>query len=91
MSRKANFTRGSRYSVLGAVSLHGAQAAHVIAGAFDRANFEFAVEHFVAPLVGSLANGDDCSIVVLDNGPIHQSPEFLRMIRAKGRIVLFLP
>lgn len=91
VSRRGNFTRGTRYSVLGAVSVHGIKAAHAIIGAYNQENFEFAINNFVGPLVGSLANGDDCSVVIVDNCAIHRSAEFYRMIRARGGIVVFLP
>lgn len=91
MSRKGNFTRGTRYSVLAAVSTKGIQAAHSIIGAYDRPNFEFAMETFVLPHVGSVAMGDPCSVVVLDNCQIHFSQAVHDMIRAKGGIVVFLP
>ena len=41
VSKRGNFTRGTRYSVLGAVSTQGFQAAHSVVGAFDKHNFEF--------------------------------------------------
>lgn len=91
VSRKGNFTRGTRYSVLGAVSTNGFQAAHSIVGAYDMKSFEFAMETFVLPYVGSLAKGDPCSIVVLDNCQIHYSQAVHDMIRAKGGILVFLP
>ena len=91
MSRRGNFTRGKRYSVLSAMSADGVKAAHVIVGPYDRENFEIAVERFIAPMIGSCANGDPYSVVVLDNCAIHQSPEFIAMVRARGGIVVFLP
>ncbi|KAK3732892.1 hypothetical protein QZH41_012658 [Actinostola sp. cb2023] len=67
VSKKGNFTRGTRYSVLAALSTQGIQAAHSVVGAFDRSNFEFTMEMFVLPHVGSVAMGEPCSIVVFDN------------------------
>jgi len=55
VTRRGNFTRGTRYSVLAAVQTQGIQAAHSIVGAFDRQNFEFAMKHFVVPHVGSFS------------------------------------
>lgn len=46
--------RGTCYSVLGAISTQGFQAAHSVVGAFDKHHFEFAVEQFVVPHVGSV-------------------------------------
>lgn len=71
--------------------MQGIQAAHVIVGAYNQDSFQFAIENFIAPLVGSYANGDDCSIVIIDNCAIHRSPEFYRIIRARGGLVVFLP
>ena len=70
--KRGNFTRGTRYSVLGAFSTHGFKAAHSVVGAFDKHNFEFAMEQFVVPHVGSVALGEPCSVVVPDNCRIHK-------------------
>ena len=91
VSKRGNFTRGTRYSVLGAVSTQGFQATHSVVGAFDKHNFEFAMEQFVVPHVGSVALGEPCSVVVLDNCHIHYSQAVCEMIRAKGGIRVFLP
>lgn len=53
MSRKGNFTRGTRYSVLGAIAVDDVKAAHAIEGAYNKQQFEYAMEHFVLPHVGS--------------------------------------
>jgi len=74
---------------LDAVSIDGVKTAHTVVGAYDRVNFEFAIEQFVVPIVGSFANGK--KIVQLWYCPIHYSPAVLRMVRSKGGIVLFLP
>lgn len=73
------------------MSVNGVRSAHVIVGAYNQDSFEIAVEKFIEPIVGSLANGDPCSVVVLDNCTIHNSPQFFQMVRAKGGIVIFLP
>ncbi|KAK3703424.1 hypothetical protein QZH41_014259 [Actinostola sp. cb2023] len=91
VTRKGKFTRGVRYSVLGAVSADGFKAAHAIVGSFDMNSFEFAMEQFVVPHVGSIARSEQCSIVILDNCRIHYSPAVFEMIRSKGGIVVFLP
>ena len=60
ISIKGNFTRGTRYSVLGAISIEGVKASQVITGAYDRDQFEFAMEHFILPLIGSAARNEPC-------------------------------
>ncbi|XP_048581384.1 uncharacterized protein LOC125556694 [Nematostella vectensis] len=64
LSHVGNFTRGTRFSVLAAVSMDGIKGAHAIEGAYDTAGFEFAMETFVAPSIGSCANGEDCSVTI---------------------------
>ncbi|EDO41542.1 predicted protein [Nematostella vectensis] len=91
LSHVGNFTRGTRFSVLAAVSMDGIKGAHAIEGAYDTAGFEFAMETFVAPSIGSCANGEDCSVVVMDNCAIHKSDHLLRIIRERGGIAVFLP
>lgn len=88
---KGNFTRGSRYSVLGAISTQGVVASHVILGAYNQAQFEFAFEHFILPHVGSVARREPCSVIVLDNCNTHYSFAVANAVRNKGRIIIFLP
>ena len=53
LSKKENFTRGTRYSVLAALSVDGIEAAHTIIGAYKREMFECVMLQFVFPKVGS--------------------------------------
>ena len=91
LSKKDNFTRGTRFSVLAALSFDGIEAAHTIVGAYDRKMFEFAMEYFIIPMVGSFARNEKCSIVIMDNCNIHFSESIFDHIREKGGIVMFLP
>lgn len=91
MSRKGNFTRGTRYSVLGAIAVDGVKAAHAIEGAYNKQQFEYAMEHFVLPHVGSFANNERCSVVVMDNCRIHHSQQVFELVRQKGGMTVFLP
>lgn len=88
---KGNFTHGKRYSVLCAISNLGVKAAHSILGSYDMEQFEFAMEHFVIPHVGSVAENEPCSVVVMDNCSIHNSNKIIEAIRQKGGVVVFLP
>lgn len=88
---KGNFTRGTRYSVLSAISTWGVIVSHVITGAFNREQFEFSMLNFVLPHIGSVARGDPCSVVVMDNCNIHYSDVVIEAIRLRGAIVIFLP
>ncbi|KAK3711741.1 hypothetical protein QZH41_018481 [Actinostola sp. cb2023] len=91
ISVKGNFTRGKRYSVLNAINNQGVQASHTIAGAFNREQFEFAMQHFIIPRVGSVPQKEPCSVVVMDNCNIHFSQVVFNAIRNKGGIAIFLP
>ncbi|KAK3735258.1 hypothetical protein QZH41_008884 [Actinostola sp. cb2023] len=91
ISRKGNFTRGTRFSVLCAISSKQTEMAHVIVGPFNSRQFEYAVEHFLVPLIGSAAHKEPCSVVVIDNCPLHYSNVALDLIRSAGGIVVFLP
>lgn len=88
---KGNFTRGTRYSVLSAISVEGIKASHAIVGAYNQEHFEFAMNQFILSFVGSAAGRECCSVVVLDNCAIHNSNEFIEAVRRKGGIVIFLP
>lgn len=88
---KGNFTRGTRYSVLAALSSEGIVTSHTIIGAFDGYQFQFAFEHFILPILGSAAMEEPCSIVVLDNCAIHKNLDFIQTVRRKGALVIFLP
>ena len=63
----------------------------MVEGAFSTELFNFGVRYFILDKIGSFAAGDDRSVVVLDNARIHDSDEFIEMIRSKGGIVIFLP
>lgn len=91
MSRKGNFTRGTRYSILGAIAVDGVKAGHAIEGAYNQEQFEYAMEQFVLPHVGSFANKERSSVIVMDNCRIHQSQRVFELIRQKGGMTVFLP
>ncbi|XP_028413105.1 uncharacterized protein LOC114535964 [Dendronephthya gigantea] len=90
-SKRDNFTRGTRFSVLAALSITGIEAAHTIVGAYTQELFEFAMVNFVIPKVGSFAKHEKCSIIIMDNCNIHFSERVFNQIREKGGIVMFLP
>ena len=90
-SKKDNFTRGTRFSVLAALSVDGVEVAHTVVGAYDRQMFEFVMDYYVIPLVGSFARQEKCSILVMDNCNIHLSERVFDHVREKGGIVMFLP
>ena len=71
MSRKGNFTRGTRYSILATAAVDGVKAAHAVGGAYNKQQFEHAMQHFVLPHVGSFANKEKCSVIVMDNFHMH--------------------
>ena len=81
---KGHFTRGTRYSVLAALSTQGVHTAHSNVGAFDKYNFVFTMERFIALR-------EPRSIIVVVNCNIHYSQALFEMIRAKGGIVVLLP
>jgi len=91
ISTTGNFTRGTRYSVLSAISVEGIKASHTIIGAYNKEPFEFATTHFILPYVGSVARKEACSVVVMDNCSIHNSNNVIEAVRRKGGIVMFLP
>ncbi|XP_073237791.1 uncharacterized protein [Porites lutea] len=91
LSVKGNFTRGTRYSVLSAISTQGVIASHVITGAYNRGQFEFSMLNFVQPHIGSVARGEPRSVVVMDNCNIHYSDVVIEAIRLRGAMVIFLP
>ena len=46
--------------MLGAIAVDDVKAAHAIEGAYNKQQFEYAMEHFVLPHVGSYANKEMC-------------------------------
>ena len=91
MSQRGNFTRGTRYSVLGAIAVDDLKTAHVIEGAYNKQQFEYAMENFVLPHVGSFANKERWSVIVMDNCRIHHSQRVFELVRQKGGMTVFLP
>ncbi|KXJ11467.1 hypothetical protein AC249_AIPGENE112 [Exaiptasia diaphana] len=90
ISIKGNFTRGSRFSVLGAINTSGVIASNVIHGAYNREQYEFAFMQFILPHVGNLANQEENSVVIMDNCNIHYSDVVTNAVRNKGGIIMFL-
>ena len=66
-------------------------ASHSIIGAYTKEEFHFAMTQFIIPLVGSVANREPHSVVIMDNCRIHDSDDTIEAIRRKGAIVMFLP
>lgn len=91
ISTKGNFTGGSRYSVLSAISVEGIKGSHTILGAYDKRQYEFVVTSFILPYVGSAARREKCSVLVMDNCAIHTSIDVITAVRNRGGIVIFLP
>ena len=71
--------------------MDGVKACHAITGAYNKNQFEYAMEQFVLPHVGSFANKENCSVIVMDNCSIHHSQRVYEMIRQRGGITAFLP
>ena len=90
-SSLGHFVRKHRVSLLAAIDISSIQGAFVVEGAFNAELFNFGVQYFILDKIGSFAAGDDRFVVVLDNARIHDSDEFIEMIRSKGGIVIFLP
>lgn len=86
-----HFVRQDRYSVLAAMDIDGIVATHTIPGAFSTQDFNFAMENMIAPYIGNFALCERRSVVVLDNCRIHDSEDFIQMVRDRGGIVVFLP
>ena len=66
------------------------KAAHAIEGAYNKQQFEYAMEHFVLPHVGSYADKERCSVIVMDNCHIHCSQWVFELVRRKGGMTVFL-
>ena len=85
-----NFIKRHRVSVLAGLS-HGIEGIHIVDGSYNTDPYNFALQHSFLNNVGSFVNREDRSIVVLDNCRIHDSDEFIDMVRMKGGIVVCLP
>lgn len=72
-------------SVAGALGAEKLLASCALEGAFDAEAFALFIEHMVAP---QLQPGD---IVLMDNGPAHQSPKVELALQAAGAKLLKLP
>ena len=86
-----HFIRKHRISVLAGLSSGGIEGIEVMEGAYNTDLFNFAFRNFLLDRVGSFADMEDCSIVVLDNCRIHDSDDFIEMVHSQGGIVHFLP
>ena len=77
--------------MLAAVDKQSVLGYSIAEGSFNTELFNFMFENMISPHEGSVADKEPRSIVILDNCRIHDSDEFIDMVRNKGGIVTFLP
>ena len=63
----------------------------VVEGSFNTELFNFMFENMILPDIGLVADKEPRSVVILENCRIHDSDEFIDMVRNKSGIVTFLP
>ena len=74
-----------------ALDINGISSVSIVEGSYNTGLFNFSFKSFFLDKVGSFSDGEDSSVVVLDNCRIHDSDEFIQMVRDRGGIVIFLP
>jgi len=79
------FNRGTKLSVISALSRAGVEAPLMIEGAFNSETFDLYVEQMLLPCLRPKM------IMVLDNIKFHYSPKAIGLIEAAGAKVLYLP
>ena len=86
-----HFIRKRKVSVLASVDMQSVIGYSVIEGSFNTELFNFMFQSMILPRVGSIADKEPRSVVILDNCRIHDSDEFIDMVRNKDGTVSFLP
>jgi len=82
------YERGTRYSVLPAISHDGILHANIVEGSFNAITFR----QFISGLLDRMNPFPGInSVILLDNASIHHSRETLDMITARGMRYCFLP
>ena len=62
-----NFIPKHRISVLAGLDINGKCGVHVVDSSYNEDLFNFSFKYAILPHVGSFANGEDRSIVIIDN------------------------
>lgn len=88
---RGNFVRRNRKTVVAGVDENGIVGSQVFDGSCTTELFNEAFEQEILPHLGSFADEEDRSIVVMDNCRIHDSDTLINMIRGKGAIIHYLP
>jgi putative transposase len=78
------FYRGSKVTVIGAISLKKVLAVMTMNDSIDGSAFAVFIEKFLCPQLGA------GSVVVMDNLPAHKLTSIVPMIKSVGASVIFL-
>jgi len=82
------FVRGSRYSILPALSLDGVLHLDVLDHSFTAEHFN----QFVSQLLDNMNPfPQKNSVIIMDNASIHKSPALEAMVLARGMRICYLP
>ena len=75
-----HFIRKNKVSIWASVDMQSMIGYSVIEGSFDTELFNFMFQSMILTRVGSIADKEPCSVVILDNCRIHDSDEFIDMV-----------
>jgi len=81
--------RGTKYSLLPALSMEGIAAPWVIDGSVDGDRFRWWIEHYLLPKTSRFPGPK--SVIVIDNCSTHKNPEVRAIIQRAGSILIYLP
>ncbi|GET01199.1 homeodomain-like protein [Rhizophagus clarus] len=87
--QKVVFLRGTKYTILPALSLDGILAVDIMVGSYNKERFCAFILSQVLPLMNLYPQKN--SVLVMDNAVIHHNVELVRIIKSIGCKVVFLP
>ncbi len=91
ISVKGDVVNKQRISLMAGLDItNGITGKMVVDGEFNAEFFNLAIECAIMPHVGNFARGEPRSIVIMDNCAIYYD-DTVRMVRARGGILVFLP
>ncbi|CAD6954593.1 unnamed protein product, partial [Tilletia laevis] len=88
-SVSSDFTRGTKWSLLPALSQDGMFGAYITEGSITREKFLYWIDHFALPNMRPFP--EERSVLVVDNCSIHKGEDVRAKIEAAGCRLVFLP
>lgn len=85
------FARGTRYSTVTSMTVHGIHDVLLAEGTMNGERFEDYIKTSILPILQPFNGINHNSIVVMDNATIHHVSDVVHLIQQRGALLKFLP